>query len=102
MEQIFKNVKLNNIKSLYLINRIFSFLYQNTKLDLITYSNYWQKKLKLNIEDFKIASKKYKIIDKNKFGKEYLLDTNIIIFEGEFLGKKNVMIKEKNIIIMEV
>ena len=88
MEQIFENVKLKNIKSLYLINRIFSFLYQNIKLDFISYSNYWQKKLKLNIEDIKIASKKYKIIDKNKFGREYLLNSNILIFEGEYLDKK--------------
>ena len=48
-----------------------------------------------DIEDYKKISGKYKIIDKNGFGKEYELDTNILIFEGEYLnGKRNGKGKE--------
>ena len=88
MEEIIENSKMKKIKSLYIVKRIFLLLYQNKKLDLICYSNYWQKKLKLDIEDYKIVSGKYKIIDNNKFGREYLLNTNKKIFEGEYLNKK--------------
>ena len=88
MEEIIENSKMKKIKSLYIVKRIFLLLYQNKKLELISYSNYWQKKLKLDIEDYKIVSRKYKIIDNNKFGREYLLNTNKKIFEGEYLNKK--------------
>ena len=88
MDENLVNEILNQIKSLYIIKKVMLFLHQNKKLGLIKYSNYWLNKFNLNIEDIKKASQKYRIIDENNFLKEYLLDTNILIFKGEYLNKK--------------
>ena len=87
--------KIEKIRSSIILKRIFSLLWKNKKLDLIIYNKKLQGKFGLNIDDYKKASKKYKKIEINGKGKEYLLDTNIVIFEGEYLnGKKNGKGKE--------
>ena len=49
----------------------------------------------MNIKYYKKISGKYKIGEKNGKGKEYLIESNKLIFEGEFLnGKKNGKCKE--------
>ena len=88
-------INLGDIKSLYIIKIIFSFLYEKQKLYMILYSKELQKKLLINIEDYKKKSGKYKIGEKNGKGKEYILNTNILIFEGEYLnGRRNGKGKE--------
>ena len=66
---------------------------------MVIYNKELQKKLLFNLEDYKRISGKNKIGDKNGKGKEYILNTNILIFEGEYLNGKK-MEKEKNIIKM--
>ena len=95
----FENIKtkiyLRNIKSSYIIKKIFSFLYENQKLEMIMYSKEFHKMCLIDIENYKNKSGKYRISEKNGKGKEYLIDTNILIFEGEYLnGKKNGKGKE--------
>ena len=49
----------------------------------------------INIEDYKNISKRIKIGPKNGLGKEYKKETNILLFEGEYLnGIKNGKGKE--------
>ena len=54
-----------------------------------------QKIIGVDIEDYKEMSGKYKIAEKNGKGREYKLNTNILIFEGEYLNwKRNEIGKE--------
>ena len=56
-----------------------------------------QNMLGVDIEKYKKISDRYKIVEKNGKGKEYILNTNILIFEVEYLnGKRNGKGKEYN------
>ena len=84
-----------DIKSIYTLNLIFSFLEENHKLNMVIYNKHLQQKFGLDIQYYKNKSGKYKIGKKNWIGKEYELDSNELIFEGEYLnGKKNGKGKE--------
>jgi len=86
---------LESIKSLHMINEIFSFLNIKKKLDIINYNKQLQEKLGIDIEEYKKISGKYKIGGKNGNIIEYILYTNILIFKGEYLnGKRNGKGKE--------
>jgi len=90
-----KKVIWKSIKSYYNLIEIFSFLYTKQKLNIIIYNKQIQKKLKINIEDYKKINGKFKKGGKNGKGKEYILKTHILIFEGEYLnGKRNGKGKE--------
>ena len=86
---------INNIKSAYFLKEVFSFLYEKQKLTIIKYNKKLQKIAGIEIQNYKIKSEKYKIGEKNGKGKEYNLNTDILIFEGEYLnGIKNGKAKE--------
>ena len=88
-------ISLTLIKSIYRMKQIFSFLSDKRKLYLIIYNKFIQNKIGINIDSFKDISGKYRIIDKDGKGKEYNLDTNKLIFEGEYINnKKNGFGKE--------
>ena len=90
-----------SMQSLYILKNIFSFLSEKQKLNLILYNIHLQKQFNINIEDYKAISGIYRESDKNGKGKEYDISTNIMIFEGEYLNRKE-MEKGKNIIIIMV
>ena len=79
-----------SIKSEYIFKEIISFLDKKTLFNIINYNKQWQYFLKINIDDYKKLSGKYKIGKKNGIVKLYKLNTNILLFEGEYLnGKRN-------------
>ena len=83
-----KNIR--NIQSLYILKTIFSFLNESLKLNLIIYNKELQKKFLVDIENYKKISGKYRIGEKNGIGREYIINTKRLIFEGEYLdGKRN-------------
>ena len=85
-----ESVNFNNIKSVFIKKKIFSFLYKRRELDIIIYNKNIQKQLDINLDIFKKISGKYKIAEKNGKGKEYSLNTKKLIFKGKYLnGKKN-------------
>ena len=87
--------ELDNIKSIYIIKTIFYTLNRSIFLNFINYNKKIQNKLCINIEDYKNLGNRTKIIENNGLGKEYKLNTDILIFEGEYLhGKKNGKGKE--------
>jgi len=89
-----KNIE-KSIASLYILKDIFSFLSQKQKLKIIIYNKHLQKKLDINIEYYKKISRIYKEGGRNGKVKEYIISTNIMIFEGEYLnGKRNGKGKE--------
>ena len=88
---------LKNIKSSYIIKKIFNYFYTITKLNLVRYNKSLQNILKISIIKYKIYSKKYILYEtKSKTkGKEYDCFNNELIFEGEYLnGKRNGTGKE--------
>ena len=80
------NINILIIKSFYNLKKIFSFISTNKKLELISYNKTFQKLFGIDIETYKQVSKRYKIVERNEEGKEYLLDKNIIIFEGNYIN----------------
>ena len=82
--------KLVDIKSPIIFQKVLSHLCQKTTLDLITYNKLFQKRMKVGLKEYKIESGKIKVGERNGIAKELFLDSNILIFKGEYLnGKKN-------------
>ena len=99
-----KHFYIEKIKSKFILKKILSLLWEHKKLDLIIYNKQLQNKLFINLENYKNASNKYKIEGADGKGKEYIMNSNILIFEGEYLnGKRNGKGKEfkNNILIFE-
>ena len=84
-----------DIKSFYIFDVIFSFLNQSQKLKMIMYNKQLQKLFRVDIKNYKEISGRYKKAPKNGKGREYIIDTNILIFEEEYInGKRNGKGKE--------
>ena len=87
----------DSIKAILNIKKIFSYLSNAKKLKLIIYSRKYQNKLRLDIENYKLESWKYKIGKKDELGKEFKLNTEILLYEGRYKnGKRNGKGKEYN------
>jgi len=96
MAEINKNKRktLEDIKSTEILKRVFSFLYDKQRLNIISYNKYLQDKLEVHIGLYKKISGKYKIGEKNGIGKEYNMQGKMR-FEGKYLdGKRNGKGKE--------
>jgi len=87
-KKIISNINLIDIKSIIILKKIFSILHEKQKLNLIINNKRLQKLFFIDIKDYKQISGKYKIIEKDGKGKEYILDTKIVIFEGDYINKK--------------
>ena len=83
-----KKPRILDIKSVYIFKRIFINIKEKNKLDMIKYNKKIQNLLGIDINNYKELSGKYKIDGINSYGKEYILNTNILLFEGEYLNKK--------------
>ena len=96
MDESFKGIKfLGDIKSKYIQKGIFSYLNEKQKLKMIIYNKKLKSIFGINIENYKKISGKYIIFEKNGIGILYNLNTNKMIFKGEYLnGKKNGKGKE--------
>ena len=79
---------INAIKSKCILMGIFSFLDRNRELNIIKYNKKIQKLLSIDIEYYKKISGRYIEGGRNGIVKEYLLATNNLIFEGEYLNGK--------------
>ena len=76
---------ISSIKSLFIIKYIFSHISEKRKLNFIIYNKFYQNKFGLDIDYYKNISGKYIIHEKNGISKVYKLNTNILIYEGEYL-----------------
>ena len=88
--------ELIHIKSDYIIKEIFSFQDERRKLDIIKYNNFFQKKISVNIKNYKMVSGRYKIMGINGIGQEYDIYNDKLIFEGEYKNGKRYKGKEYN------
>ena len=79
-----------NIKSTYIIQFIFTYLNEKTKLETIKYNKHLQNILDIKLINYKFLSRIYIIYETNRKGKEYLGWNNSLKYEGEYLnGRKN-------------
>ena len=79
-----------SIKSKYILQQIFSFLEEKKKLTLINHNKKIQNMLDKNVNDYKIISGIGIFWERNGIGREYKLNSIILIFKGEFInGKRN-------------
>ena len=86
---------LNNIKSIYFLRIIMTYIEEGKKLELIMYNKNIQNKLEIGIINYQFFSGKYKIIDKNGKNQVFFGANDEMIFEGEYLnGKRNGKGKE--------
>ena len=81
-------INLRNINSSYIIQKMFSYIYEKQKLMMIMHNKELQKICLVDIGNYKKISGKYRIGGKNGKGKEYIIDTNKKIFEGKYLNGK--------------
>jgi len=94
-EDIKYNINIKEIKSVYVMKKIFLFLSEKQALNMIIYNKELQKIFSVDIDNYIKESGKQKICEMNGKGKEYIIYTNILIFEGEYInGKKNGRGKE--------
>ena len=85
---------IDNIKSIYFIKIIFSYVDEKRKLKIIKYNKNIKNKLDIHLVNYKFLSGKYVIFDPNGKGKEYDYRDNLV-FEGEYLkGERNGKGKE--------
>ena len=85
-KEIKSKINYKDIKSSYIKKRIFSFLDEKEKLIIIIYNKELQKILEVNINEYKKKSVKYIIGERNGISREYITNSNILIFEGEYLN----------------
>ena len=74
-----EKIKLDNIKSLNILKSIFYYLKRSAFLEIICYNKAIQNKLGINIEDYQTSTNRIKIGGINRLGKEYKLNTDILI-----------------------
>ena len=79
---------IKTLKSNFVLKKIFSLVDDSIKLLIINYNKNLQKKLNVTIDDFIKANGIYKEISENGIGKEYILYTNIVVFEGQYKNSK--------------
>ena len=85
------------IKSSYIFEKIFSYIDESKKLEIVKYAKDIQKVLNIDIINYRLFSGKYIIGEKNGICKVYDYNDNLI-FVGEYLnGKRNGKGKEYNI-----
>ena len=81
---------LEKIKSNIILKRILNGITKYKYFHLINFNKALQKRINININDYKNLTKKIKIGPRNGFGKEFKKDNEILIFEGEYInGKKS-------------
>ena len=86
---------LDNIKSKFILKKVFSFMMKKRLLHLINYNKKLQTELKISLIDYCIMSGKCVIYEGSMQGKIYDVTSNELIYEGGLLnGKKNGKGKE--------
>ena len=86
---------LENLKSSFFIQKLFSYLLEVKALNIAKYNKSLQNELNINIMNYKMFSGKYLVYEENGKGKIYNAYNNLVIFEGEIVnGKKNGKGKE--------
>ena len=84
----FKISIISSVKSRYTLKKIFSYIYEKQKLSILAHNKKLQRLFNIDIDYYRNISGKKIIGDINGEGKEYKLNTDIIIFSGKYLKGK--------------
>ena len=88
---------LEDIRSSYIAQIIFSKIIEEKKLKMVRFNKTLQKKLNINLINYRIFSGKYIVYEKGGIVKEYNSYNDGLMFEGEYKnGKRNGKGKEYN------
>ena len=79
---------LEQIKSRFILKKVFSNLKGETKLILVKYNNEIKHRLNIELIDYMYLSGKYFIGKRNGKGKEYNIFNDELIFEGDYIDGK--------------
>ena len=91
------NNNLENIKSKYITQIIFSYVSEKINLKLVQYNKHLQNKMDIKFINYQFFSRKYIIYEQSGIVKEYNKYNDILLYEGEYLnGKRNGKGKEYN------
>ena len=86
---------LRKIKSHYFIRILFSHIIDNNKLKIVKYNKILQNEININLNNYKLFSGRYIVVDTGEKVKEYNSLNKELLFEGEYLnGKRNGKGKE--------
>ena len=81
---------LKKIRSLFFTRLVFFHLSEEIKLKIVKYNKLLQKKLDINLNNYKLFRGRYIIYKEDGTAKEYNSFNDKLIFEGEYLnGKRN-------------
>ena len=81
---------LKNIKSLFFVRIVFSFVEEKQKLKILKYNKSFQKTINISINNYKHFKGKYIIYESDEYGKEYNGYDDNLLYEGEYYnGEKN-------------
>ena len=78
---------LKNVKSIYFLRIILSFVDEKQKLELIKYNKSLQENMNITLINYKFFSGRYIEYESNRKGKEFSFDGHLL-FEGEYLNGK--------------
>ena len=79
---------LKNIKSLFFVRIVFSFVEEKQKLKIIKINKRLQKTINISIINYKHFKGKYIIYESDEYGKEYNGYDDRLIYEGEYYNCK--------------
>ena len=79
---------LKNVKLFFFNKKLFSYIGENRKLEIIRYNKYLQKNININIINYLHLADRYIIYESKGVGKEYIRERNKLIYEGQFLHTK--------------
>ena len=79
---------LEQIKSKYILKKIFSYLFHATKIKFVKLNKNMKNILNINLLDYQLLSGIYLIDKRNGKGKEYNSYNDKLLFEGEYIDYK--------------
>ena len=92
---------LKNVKSVYFIKFIFSYMCDKRMFEIIKYNKSFQNILNINLKDYKLFAGKYMIHDKSGKYKIYTFKDNKLIFNGDYFKGKGREYNNKSELIFE-
>jgi len=105
--------KFKNLKSNYILKKLFNHLLKNKSLDIIKYNNNIKNRMNISIKDYKECSEKYSSIEieikpvKNKYGKFIIRKENENYYHIYFNNnkkeiKRNYLYEKENVAKLKI
>ena len=77
---------IKNIKSIYFLDFVFTYLKEKVKLNITKYNKILQKSINMKLINYKLVSGKYILKESNVMWNIYDASKDILLFEGNYLN----------------